>query len=107
MAPAPMTATMASLGSAALIVSPKEGLSAAGELRRPLGGESFDALAIVVAVAKRALQVALDIELRCERVRGRRLQCLLDRGVATRGTLSQVRQQLVDHGLQLLVVDTL
>ena len=45
---------------------------AAGEARRPLGDERGDAFAIVVAVAQRALQVALEIELRRQRVAGRR-----------------------------------
>src|SRR6185369_13814307 len=107
-APAPMTATRASLGSAAVIDGvPEAELSASRELRRSLRGEGFYAFAIVVAVAERALHVALEVELRRERARSGRLQRFLDRRVAARRTLRQLREQLVGDALQLIVLDAL
>ena len=80
---------------------------ASGEMRRPLGGERGHPFPIVLAVAELALQVALEIELRRQRVAGGRLQRLLDRGETPRGRLRQVGQELLRDGRQLGVLDAL
>jgi hypothetical protein len=56
--------------------------SSAREARRALLLERAHAFAIVVAQARLALQVALEIELRVERVRRRRVKGLLQQTIA-------------------------
>src|SRR3569833_257662 len=103
MAPAPMTATVASRGSGPPIAR----ASAAGEARRPLGEERGDAFAIVVAVAELALDVALEVELGFERVVDAGVQRALDGGEAARGRLRELRDQALDRGRQFGVVAAL
>ncbi len=102
--PAPMTATVEPGGSAA-VIAPFP--SSPGEARRSFRDERGDAFAIIVAVAQRALQVALEVELRGERVGGGRLERLLDRREPARGRLGEVAEQPVDDGRQLGVLDAL
>src|SRR5512132_756520 len=108
-APAPMTATVASRGNALAVVivaePAPEPRSASGESRRTLVEESGDAFAIVRAVAERALQVALEIELLLERVAGGCMQRTLDRREAARRRLRELREQRVDRCPQLGVLD--
>ncbi len=88
-------------------VSGQRGSHRAGEARRALGDERGDAFAIVVTIAQRALQVALEVELRRQRVAGGRLERLLDGRQPARGRLREAREQLVGDGRQLRVVDAL
>src|SRR5215813_13167160 len=100
--PAPTTATVASLGTAAVIAG--ESLLPSGELRRPFRGECSDSFAIVSAFAQRPLQIALEIELGGKRVAGARVERPLDRRESARGRLRELLQQLVDDRLQFRVL---
>src|SRR6185437_421336 len=73
-APAPMTATIASRGRAAAVV-----ISAPDESRRAFFEKRRDAFAVVGAIAEHPLRVAFKVELLLERVVGGRVERPLDR----------------------------
>src|SRR5437773_7228538 len=66
------------------------------EARRALGRECIDAFAIVGAAPKLALGVALEIELRLERVARRSIDHLLGRGEPARRRCGKMLQQHLD-----------
>src|SRR5512135_371807 len=98
MAPAPMTATVASRGSA-------PPTSAPGETGRALLQERGNAFAVVGTETELALQVALEIELLFQRIARRRVHRALDRGEPAGRRVRQLREHRVDGRRKLRVVD--
>src|SRR5204863_10206190 len=77
------------------------------EARIALFLERAHALAIVLGQAGLALQVALEVELRVERVAGRGEQRPLDQAIALGGTAGQPRGERLRLGSELIVVHRL
>src|SRR5947209_2662394 len=100
-APAPSTATTDSRAGAAL------NASASGEARRPLGEERRDAFPVVVAGAKLALEVPLEVELRDEIVAGARVQGTLDCREAARGRRGELDDEALGGAGKLGVINAL
>src|SRR5512147_2057421 len=100
-APAPITATGASRASAFAIAS------APGEPRRALAQERGDALAVVLAEAEHALQVALEVELGLERIRCGRVDRAARRDQPLRRRAREPRHELLDRFRERRIVDGL